>query len=237
MLNLTDSEKVGLASIDLCELHAQIDRAIRCERVGTWDKIDFHACGPYVMQHLRTFESRMTDYRNSKSVEKRKRTLYAVEKAGRDLSFAVSQMKDRMERETKEGEHFYVDDIHFPPGTLTENLMVRVAFKWRRSIDEDWSYGGITVRHRYTKLRVYDGIPRPQRKPSAWKIDEDRQSDLFAVWQHLYHLTQFALQEFFRNGGDGASIPNEFQAISGYDGQLNNHSADFWRMAQGNGAI
>lgn len=192
MFNLTETEKRGLAAIDQDRLERFIDAAILNEWFGDMENMDFYACDSHVMRHLRIFEERLADYRNSKAAEKRRRTLYSAEKAGRELSFAASQMKERLAREIKDGKLFRIDNFLHPPIHFTADISVRIAYQWRQAEADEWSYGAMTVRHRFKKIS--DLGETPKRKQSAWKVEEERQADLYAVWDHLRKLAQLSLQ-------------------------------------------
>ncbi len=71
--------------------------------------------------------------------------------------------------------------------------------------------------------------PRPDRKPGAAKLEQDRQDNLYREWEHLMRLALCSLRDFFRDGGNGNAIPPTFQAKADpHSRRLNNYSARFW---------
>lgn len=71
--------------------------------------------------------------------------------------------------------------------------------------------------------------PQPTRKPSAAKLEEQRQDTLYSHWDHLRALALHSVREFLKAGGDGLTIPEKFEAKPGRtDRYLNNFSCNFW---------
>lgn len=139
-------------------------------------------------------------------------------------------MKRRMETEEKEAQLFYVDDRIGPPFQLSKHLNVRVSYRWRRTVDDQWTYGSITFFHD-VDLRPDYTLPPPKRKLSPAKQRREMESTLYRTWEHLMRLALYSVREYFRQGGDGDKIPETFQAKpDSYTRGLNNHSADFWRQ-------
>lgn len=134
-----------------------------------------------------------------------------------------------METEEKEGQLFYVDDQLVHPYSFSERLSVRVGYRWRRIIEDDWLEGSITFFHEVDSRPDYT-IPATKRKPSAAKLQRDRQDKLSRTWVHLMELALHSVKEYFRLGGDGNTIPLTFQATTDpYSRGLNNYSVQFWR--------
>lgn len=235
LINLEDREKRAIAAIDKRELDRLIDEAITYEQHGKFSNLPLHDCGDYVSNKLRYFDGALADYRKAKSAKKREETLYLAQKAGRDLTFAVSQMKQRLEVEEREGQLFHVFDPSMPPFSLTENMRVRVSYRWRMSAEDDWNSGSILFKHKVRPRRdPYAAMqPKPKRKPSARKLAEDRENDLRREWEHLEQLAHWSVRDYFREGHDGAVIPDEFETKTDDRGHLNNFSADFWKRDRG----
>lgn len=64
-------------------------------------------------------------------------------------------------------------------------------------------------------------LRQPKRKPSAAKLEHERQDTLYRHWEHLRSLAISAVREFLQKGGDAATIPDRFVAMtSGYDRYL-----------------
>ncbi len=218
----------ALASIDEHEVQAAIDQALSTEHTTDLRRISLTNCGLYVSKELSNFERRLDEYRNAKSAKKRDRTYTDAIKAGYDLSFALSSMKHRMERELVDGELFYVDDHIYWPHSFSENLHVTVPYRWRRTVKDEWNYGRINIEHKFRSRPEFATSPN-RRKPNAARQKRERQEEIERTWEHLRDLALYAVRDYFRDGGDGDKIPETFQAIPDkYTSGLNNFSANFW---------
>ena len=101
LINLEDREKRAIAAIDNGELDRLVDEAITYEQHGKLNNLPLHDCGDYVSSKLRYFDRALADYRKAKSAKKREETRYYAQRTGRDLTFAVRQMKQRLEVEER----------------------------------------------------------------------------------------------------------------------------------------
>lgn len=227
---LTEDEKRAISEIDQSTFDAEIDDALR-EGVST--QLTRHQVSsrvPYLASKLRYFEKALHEYRGSKSAKKRERTYNDARKAGRDLSYALSSMKSRMETEVRERQLFRIDDNIMWPLRFNRTFNVTVSFQWRQSQDDDWEYGRITFHHEVKERRDYSA-PKPKRKPSAAKQAQDLQDELSRAWEHFVQLALYSVRDFFRDGGDGRDIPDSFQAVPDkYSMALNNFSLKFWQV-------
>lgn len=229
-INIPRDQQNALKAIDTNDLDRLVDQAIREERLGDLYGLPLTSCGPYISTKLHYFEQALAKHRVAKAPRKRAETENALRRAGSDLSFAVGVMKRRMETEQKEGELFYVDDQIMPPHRFGECLSVRVGYRWRRTVDDEWTFGSITVVHN-VDLRPDYTIPVPKRKPSAAKQEQDRQTKLYQTWEHLMRGALYSVRDYFKEGGDGDKIPETFQAtVDSYSRGLNNYSTQFWRQ-------
>ncbi|MCK1635423.1 hypothetical protein [Bradyrhizobium sp. 162] len=229
-INIPRDQQDALATIDTNELDRLIDQAVSREQLGDLHRLPLMSCGPYIARKLHYFEQALTEHRQAKAPGKRAKTADALRRAGSDLSFAVDAMKRRMETEQKEGELFYVDDQIVPPHRFDKRLSVRVSYRWRRTVDDEWTFGSITFAHD-VDLRPDHTIPVPKRKPSAAKQEQDRQTKLYEIWQHLMRGALYSVRDYFKEGGDGAKIPQSFQAtVDSHTRGLNNYSTRFWRQ-------
>ncbi|MBK3661085.1 hypothetical protein JJE66_07455 [Bradyrhizobium diazoefficiens] len=229
-INIPRDQQNALNAIDDNELDRLVDQAIREERLGDLNRLPLTSCGPYISKKLHYFEQALAKYREAKAPRKRAETGHTLQRAGSDLSFAVDAMKRRMEEEQKEGQVFYVDDQIVPPYRFDKRLSVRVSYRWRRTVDDEWTFGSITFVHD-VDLRPDYTTPVPKRKPSAAKQEQDRQNELSQTWQHLMRGALYSVRDYFREGGDGDKIPDTFQAtIDSYTRGLNNYSTQFWRQ-------
>ncbi|NTF34119.1 hypothetical protein [Rhizobium skierniewicense] len=230
LINLGSREKQAIDAINSGELHDLVDEAIRSEHLGKLSSLPLYDCGEYVAGKLRYFDRALGAYRIAKSVKKRDETQYSARKAGSDLMFAFRQMKQRVEVEERDGQLFFVHDPALPPFRLTEDMQVRVSYRWRPTVEEEWSSGSIVFKHRVRPRFDYLALaqPKPKRKPSARKVAEDLENNLFREWEHLEQLAHWSVRDYFRAGNDGTGIPDQFE-VQLVDGeQLNNFSADFW---------
>jgi hypothetical protein len=105
---------------------------------------------------------------------------------------------------------------------------VRVSYRWRRTIDDAWSYGSITFHHNFDPRPDFM-VPVPTRKPSKAKQERDLQDQLYQTWEDLMRLGLYSVRDYFREGRDGAAIPDVFQAKPDSRSRgLNNFSTKFW---------
>jgi len=229
VLNLSHDEKEALKGIDEDQLDDLVEQAIRHEQMGDLYRLPLRRCGSHVGSELGSFQRALTNHRAAKSAKKRADTGEALERAGRDLTFAVSTMKGRVQKEETDGQFFHVDDEISPPYRLSDRLSVCVRFRWRRTVEDQWTSGSITISHRAVRDPDYT-LPTPKRKPSKAQEEQDRQAWLFETWNYLMRGALFSVRDYFRDGGDGSTIPKEFQANpSSHGGGLDNFSTDFWR--------
>ncbi|VVQ18829.1 hypothetical protein PS925_04498 [Pseudomonas fluorescens] len=228
-INIPRHEQDALRAVDADVLDKLIEQAAYEETPSALQHLRLANCGPYVASRLRAFEQALKEHGNAKFAQKRNQTEDDVRSAGSDLAHAVQQMKQRMETEEKEGQLFYVDDQLIQPYSFSERLTVRVGYRWRRKIEDDWLEGRITFFHEVDSRPDYT-IPATKRKPSAAKLRQDRQDKLSRTWMHLMELALHSVKEYFREGGDGNTMPLTFQATTDpYTRGLNNYSAQFWR--------
>ncbi|WP_417417640.1 hypothetical protein [Hoeflea sp.] len=213
---LEDREKQAIAAIDNAELDRFVDEAITYEQRGRLNNLPLHDCGEYVSGKLRSFDRALTQFWKAKSAKKREETLYAAQKVGRDLTFAVGEMKQRLEVEEREGQLFHVFDPSMP---LTENMRVRVSYRWRSSVEDDWNSGSILFKYKIRPRSPPHTLrhPKPKLKPSARKLAEDRGNELRREWEHLEQLAHWSVRDYFRAGHDGAASPTSSRSRSGIE--------------------
>src|SRR3546814_781659 len=171
-INIPHDQQGAIAAIDARELDRLIEQAIREERSSDLHRLALANCGSYIATKLHSFDRALAKHREAKAQRKRAETGDALRRAGRDLSFAVGAMKQRLETEQKEAQLFIVDDQIMPPHRFSKHLSVRVSYRWRRTVDDEWAFGSITFVHD-VDLRPDYATPIPKRKPSAAK---DRKS-------------------------------------------------------------
>lgn len=227
-INMSRDEQDALRAVDIDLLDKLIDRCMDDERSGAVYELRLISCGPYVAQKLWDFERALAEYGKAKANKKRTETRLDLLRAGSDLVHAVQMMKGRVETEQNEGALFYVDDQIISPSRFSEILTVRVSYRWRRSIEDSWTYGSITFSHNTHSYPDY--VPPLSKRKSSPKLEQPRQDKLYREWDHLRSLALCSVRDFFRNGGDASAIPPSFSAKPDpYSGGLNNYSADFWR--------
>lgn len=226
---VSQREQTALRTVDIRELQGLVDQAIRDERATALYGMHLSSCGPFVAERLHRFERDLAEYARSKSAKKRAEMETQARRAGRDLLCAVQNMQYRMEEEEKEKQLFLVDDLIRPPCRFRKRIDVRVSYRWRRTVNEEWNYGSIIFVHDVDMRPDYTA-PVPKRKPSAAKQEQDRQKELYRHWENLMRLALHSVREYLKSGGDGNAIPETFQAKADtHSHLLNNFSCDFWR--------
>lgn len=226
-INISRGEQDALRAVDTDVLDRLIEQCLSEERPYALRILRLEGCGLYVASRLREYEKALEEHCKAKAAKKRAETEYRVRRSGSDLAHAVQQMKHRVETEEKEGQLFYVEDQIMQPYRLSERITVRVSYRWRRAIEEEWVNGSITFSHDVDSRPDYT-MPLPKRKPSAVKQEQDRQDRLYREWEHLTRLGLHSVREYFRAGGNGAAIPQTFQAkVDPYSRRLDNFSAQF----------
>lgn len=226
---LTEEEKRAISEVEQSTFDAEIDDALRKEVATQLARHQGCTRVPYLASKLNYFEKALQEYRASKSANKRERTYYDATKAGRNLSYALSSMKSRMETEEQELQLFRIDDNVMWPLRFSRIFNLTVSFQWRQSRDDEWDYGRITFHHEVKERRDYSAY-KPKRKTSAAKQAQDLQDELSRAWEHFVQLALYSVRDFFREGGDGRDIPEMFQAVPDkYSMGLNNFSLKFWK--------
>lgn len=226
-INIPRNEQEALKAVDLEALRQRIRQCINEEKSYGLRDLRLDACGFPVSTQLGIFERALTDYCQSKMAKKRAETLNSAERAGRTLVDIISNLKDQVETQQQERTLFYVDDHILPPVRLTSKLSVRISYQWRKTSEDRWTLGSITFTHDVKPEHDFMA-PRPARKPSASRVEQERQDALYREWEYLASLALASVSDYFRNGGDGAAIPVEFKAKTDpRTHQLNNFSARF----------
>lgn len=221
-------ERDALKAIDTDVLDKLIEQSIDEKCPSSLRILRLESCGPYAASQFRAFGKALVEYGSAKAAKKLAETESRALRAGSDLAYAIRQMKGRVETEEREEQFFYVDDLIMTPNDLSEQLTVRVTYRWRSTIENKWQYGSIVFTHD-VDLRPHYTISPPKRKPSARKLKEDRQEELYRKWECLMRLGLYSVREFFREGGDAAVIPKTFQAkVDSHTRELNNFSCRFW---------
>ena len=227
IINLTRDEREAINAIDEAELKRLVDQAISEKHVGVLHHLPLSRCGAYVSQKLHHLQMSMRDYAAAKSGSKMKETKYSVESDARSLIHSVWEMKAELEKQEEQATLFYVDDHIMWPHRFTTELRVRIGFRWRGTIEDDWSHGNIVFTHIVDERPDY-ATPAPKRKPSAAKLEEQRQRELASTWEHFMSGALCEVRDLFQAGGNGAEIPEAFTAIPDpRTGHLNNFSTDF----------
>ena len=219
----------ALKAVDADLLDKVIEQCFYDERPDALRDLQLEYCGQYVSSHFRQYANALAEYRNAKAAKKRADMESRARRAGNYLASAVRQMKRQVETQEREEQFFDIDDLIREPHRFSERMTVRVDYRWRKTLEDEWASGSISFSH-HAYLQPDYTMPRPSRKPSAAKLDQDRQEKLLSEWEHLKSLGLQSVKEYFKTGGDGAAIPQEFQAITDPPSRgLNNFSADFWR--------
>lgn len=135
VLYVPRAEANALKAIDTHSLRNLIDQCTREERWSPIRALRLDNCGPYVASRLRTSERELSEHAAAKAAKKRAQTGYDVRETGSDLEHYVRQMKDRVATEEREGQLFFVDDHVVPHFRISEQLSVRVSYRWRESVE------------------------------------------------------------------------------------------------------
>jgi len=227
-INIPPDQRIAVQEMDLDMLAHTIEQCLRERRNGPLLALGLWNCGPFVAAKLRDFETALTAYAAAKSRKKVEETEYRAERAGSNLSFALRQMKEQVQLQEREDTLFRIDDHIMAPYTFSNELSVRVSFRWRPTIEDEWAHGAVVFTHAVSERTDYT-ILRPKRKPSAATLKRAQQENLYRQWDYLMMLGLWSVKEHFRAGGSGAKIPQKFQAIADpYSRGLNNHSLKFW---------
>lgn len=225
-------EQDAVLAIDVQQLRKILDQCLQGRsHVGLRD-FRLESCGAYIASELRGYEAALSDFWSAKAAKRVELTHRDAQRAGNRLTSAVLAMVNRVNEERKESERFRIDDLVSDPHRLSEQLRVVVRYHWRSTTQEEWQSGSIEFTHT-VNLRSDYTQPRPARKPSAARQVRAEQDKLYAEWSHLRRLGLHAVREFFREGGDPATIPKTFQAIIEGRRGLTNFSTDFWPRQRG----
>ena len=229
-INIPRSERDALKAIDIDVLDKIIEKCFYDERPDALRTLRLGDCGTYVVSRLRGYERALTEHNKAKMAKKRVETEYHAHRAGDDLAQAVRQMKYRVETEEKEEPLFNINEQIMQPYNLNKSITVRISYRWRRTTEDEWVHSSIIFSH-YVDLSPDYIMSVPSRKLSAAKQELNRQGKIYQEWNHLKRLGLHSLNEYFRDGGDGALIPQIFQAIpDSHSWGLNNSSAQFWSL-------
>lgn len=229
-INLTEREIEAIKGVDERELSRLIDEAVRTRSFGDLYRLRLRECGPHVASKLHYFEKALGSYRDAKSAKKIEETFSYALRTGSDVRFAFSRMRQRMETEERQQLYWRVDDNVFWPLHFTNDLSVTISYRWRKVVEDDWTFGSITFRHKAVPRPPYLQ-PQPKRKPSKAKQEKIRHNELSSTWQHLVRTALYTLRDYFERGNDGSQIPETFKAVTDRNGNLNNFSAKFWTDA------
>jgi hypothetical protein len=227
-INLSHREKDALKAIDGRELEQAIKRALEAESATELRRLRLEDCGLFVASKLNSFETDLRRLREAKSDRKVEEALWSAKRSGTALSYAFAAMVDRMKTEERFDELFHVDDDNFRPYHHHPSFDIRFSFRWRKTVEDAWTYGAITFSHTY-KPRPQYGASVPKRQPSAAKRQAALQEYIGREWERLYGTALCTVRDFFQAGGDGSSIPETFRAVTDSQGYLNNFSARWWR--------
>ncbi|CAM3121684.1 hypothetical protein EJ082_15140 [Brevundimonas diminuta] len=226
-INLPREQQDALAAIDDNDMNRLIDRAVEEQRSSELRQALLH-CGPAIGTQLHYFEKALDRHRTAKAARKRAETAGDLRRAGYDLLHTIQNLKKRVELERKDAELFFVEDGILHPRSLTRDLSVRVSYRWRQTIDDAWQFGTITFLHTFDP-KLDHLVLQPARKLCKTRQDRELQDRLYETWVDLMRHGLYSVRDYFRAGGDGAAIPDSFQAKpDSYSRGLNNFSAKFW---------
>jgi|GEM_PF-438103 len=229
-INIPPKEREALKAIDTEVLRKLVGQSMDEKHSSSLRVLRLESCGLYVASSVSAFERALKEYGAAKAARKVADMEYRARRAGGDLVAAVQQMKHRVETEEKEGQFFYVEDQIMPPYRFSEHLAVRVSYRWRAAIGDQWEHGSITFTYSVDSRPDYSKAP-PKRKPSASQLEQERQDALYGEWEQLTQSALQSVRDFFREGGNASAIPEKFRAVTdSYSRRLNNLSTQFWRV-------
>lgn len=212
IINIPDDERDALKVIDIDRLCGVIEEYPCDEQPEALHIFRLNNCGPYVASHFRAYQKALSTYNTAKSA-KITDTKEALDCAGDRLISSIQQMKNRLETEEQEAQSFRIDDWFIPPLSFTRHLTVRIPYQWYKAISDSWESGCIAF--------VYDVHQEFDKR--------DRQEMLYREWEYLRDSGLQSVRDYFRQGGDGSTIPNTFQVVvDRYTQRLNNISTQFW---------
>jgi hypothetical protein len=225
---ISQYEKAGLKAIDEQVLRQHIDDAIWNRSPSDLYDLPLSKCGQHVSRHLNMFVQALAEYTKAKSSQKRAETESRAQDAGRKLIYAVQDMQSRLEEEEKELQLVQIDEPISSPAHFSEQIDVRISYRWRRTVDVQWTRGSIVFTHK-VDMRPNRYIPVPKKPLSAAKQEDARQEQLYEHWKRFKWMAINSVREYLRSGGDGNAIPDTFQAkLDTHTRSLNNFSCNFW---------
>lgn len=232
ILYLPPHEMTAIKAIDIREVERRVSQALDEGRPSALYELQLSGSGSHIASHLHRYERDLAYYAKAKAATKRSETRSRAWSSGHDLVYAIRDMKQRVEEQEREVQLLWTDDQISPPYRFANRVEVRVGYQWRATVDDAWGFGAITFFHNVDMRPDYTR-PQPARKPSAAKLEEQRQETLSGHWDHLRLLALHSVREFLKAGGDGSTIPKEFEAKPGQaDRYLNNFSCNFWGMSE-----
>lgn len=222
IIKIPDDERDTLKAIDIVRLCHVIEEYPCDEQLKALRIFQLNNCGRYIADQFHAYQKALRAYStatSSRKIDDTKKTLYC---ANNRLISAIQLMKERVETEEKEDQHFHVDDDIQVPFSFTTHLTVRILYRWRKSITYNWESGCIAF--------VYDVLQESGKR--------DRQEMLYREWEILRDSGLQSVRDFFRQGGNGSAIPKTFQAVvNRYTQGLDNFSTDFWRPERQNASL
>lgn len=225
---ISEHEKAALNAIDEQVLRQRIDHAISERSSRVLDDLPLLNCGQHVSECLRRFVQALTEYAKAKSSQKRTETEDRAQDNGRRLIFAVQDMQSYLEKQETELQLVRIDEPISRPAHFNEQINVRISYRWRRIVEDQWTRGSIVFTHK-VDMRPNRYIPAPKKPLSAAKQEDARQEQLYGHWKHFKWMAINSVREYLRSGGDGIAIPDTFQAkLDAHSGLLNNFSCNFW---------
>lgn len=216
---IPDDQRTAIAAIDARKLDELLDQAIQEERSENLHSLHLASCGVYIATRFHSFQRALSKHRDAKSSRKLAETGNYLESVRRDLIFAVQSMQHRVEEEKKDEQYFHVQGEFVPLYRFGKRLTARVSYRWRKTVDSEWTHGSITFIHDVDLTPDYSQ-PRPKRKLSAAKQQQEVQKQLSETWEHLMRGALYSVRDYFKQRGEAGNIPETFQAKVGNSGFL-----------------
>lgn len=228
-LYFSHHEVAMIKAVDVREVERRVEQALNGACATALYDLHLSSCGQHIASQLNRYERDLANYAKAKAARKRAETRSRAWSSGHDLIYAVRDMKRGVEEQQKETELLRIDDIIAPPYRFRDRIEVRVHYQWRRTVEDPWAFGSITFVHDVDMRPDYT-LPRPKRKLSATKLEDQRQETLCNHWEQLRRLALHSVCEYLKSGRDGNAIPNAFQVkTDAHSRWLNNFSCQFWQ--------
>ena len=225
-INLTNREVEAIEAIVESDLKEAIDGAIDDEASNRLRKFNLGACGELLISQEGRFESDISYMRQWKSTSKKAEARLRAERSGRNVRYAVADMKRRVVDEARQKTKFFIDDCAVITWRNDENIRTKISFDWLDISSGERKRGDITFLWRVEEDIQLKMLTRGKPRRAREKAEEDR---LDEACRSLQFHALLSLREFLAEGGSGDEVPKHFKVnLSPGAKHLNNYSCNFW---------